>query len=188
MIRRLRSLRLFRDEGGYSLIELLTVMAIMGIVMGGLTQIFVAGSKAEVDMNLRFQAQLNARLALDKIRRDAHCASDVTGYTTTSTTQTATLNLPSACGGNKTYCTAPVGSSTTRYALYWQAGSSCSSSTGTKVVDYLTTNNVFPAFNHVSGCGCLASLQVDFPVSIKGGGVGKYELQDTIYLRNSTRI
>jgi prepilin-type N-terminal cleavage/methylation domain-containing protein len=188
VIRRLRSVRPVRGEGGYSLIELLTVMAIMGIVMGGLTQIFVSGSKAEVDMNVRFQAQLNARLALDKIRRDVHCASDVTGYTTTSTSQTATLNLPGACGGNKTYCTAAVGSSTTRYALYWRAGSSCSSSTGTKLIDYLTTYNVFPAFNHVAGCGCLASLQVDFPVSINGGAIGKYELQDTLYLRNSTRI
>jgi prepilin-type N-terminal cleavage/methylation domain-containing protein len=188
LIRRLRSLGPIRGERGYSLIELLTVMAIMGIVMAGLTQIFVAGSKAEADMNLRFQAQLNSRLALDKIRKDAHCATDVTGYTTGASSQTATLNMPTTCGGNKTYCTAAVGSSTTRYALYWQAGNSCSSSTGTKLIDYLTTYNVFPAFNHVSGCGCLASLQVDFPVSIKGGAVGKYELQDTIYLRNSTRI
>jgi prepilin-type N-terminal cleavage/methylation domain-containing protein len=188
LIRRLRSVRRFQEERGYSLIELLTVMAIMGIVLGGLTQVFVSGSKAEVDMNVRFQAQLNARLALDKVRRDAHCASDVTNYTTTSTTQTATLVLPGNCGGNKTYCTAPVGSSTTRYVLYWQTGSSCSSSTGTKLIDYLTTRNVFPAYNHVAGCGCLASLQVDFPVSIKGGTIGKYELQDTLYLRNSTRI
>jgi hypothetical protein len=47
---------------------------------------------------------------------------------------------------------------------------------------------VFPDFAHVTGCLCLASLQVDFPVSVKGTGVGAYELQDTIFLRNSTRI
>ena len=40
----------------------------------------------------------------------------------------------------------------------------------------------------VTGCLCLASLQVDFPVSVKGTSVGAYELKDTIFLRNSSRI
>jgi prepilin-type N-terminal cleavage/methylation domain-containing protein len=181
VIRRLRSVRLIRGERGYSLIELLTVMAIMGIVMAGLTDIFVSGSKAEVDMNNRFQAQLSARLALDKIRRDTHCATDVTPYSTTS----ATLKLPSACGGDKTYCTAAVSGSSTRYALYWQAGTTCGAGTGTKLIDYLTTGDVFTAFSHATGY--LASLTVAFPVSVKGTTVGQYKLQDTIYLRNSTR-
>ena len=44
------------------------------------------------------------------------------------------------------------------------------------------------AFAHASGCGCLASLQLDFPVSLKGSTIDQYELTDTIYLRNSTRI
>jgi len=44
-------------ERGYSLVELLTVMAIMGVVMTGVTALLVQGSNAEVDMNGRFQAQ-----------------------------------------------------------------------------------------------------------------------------------
>ncbi len=76
---------------------------------------------------------------------------------------------------------------TNRYALYRQSGTSCGAS-GLKLADYLTTANAFPAFAHVTGCGCLASLQVDFPVSLKGSTIGQYELTDTIYLRNSTRI
>ena len=56
------------------------------------------------------------------------------------------------------------------------------------MADYLTTAAAFPAFAHTSGCGCLASLQLDFPVSLKGSALDKYELTDTIYLRNSTRI
>ena len=38
-------------------------------------QLFVSASHAQVDMNNRFQAQQNARLALDGLRREIHCAS-----------------------------------------------------------------------------------------------------------------
>jgi prepilin-type N-terminal cleavage/methylation domain-containing protein len=72
--------RLRSQQRGYTLVELLTVMSILGVVMTGLTTLFVQGSNAEVDMNARFQAQQDTRLALDRMRRDAHCASDVQIY------------------------------------------------------------------------------------------------------------
>jgi prepilin-type N-terminal cleavage/methylation domain-containing protein len=176
---RLRRLRPLRDERGYSLVELLTAMVIMGIVLGGLTQIFVSGSKAENDMNARFRAQQDARLSLDRIRRDVHCASDVTPYSQSSAT------LVSAGCGNVTWCTAAVGASTTRYRLYRQTGSTCGSAGGSLVADYLLSANVFTAFTHPTGS--LAALTIDFPISVKGSKVGRYELKDTIYLRNSIR-
>ena len=70
-----------RAENGYSLVEMVTVMAIMGIVLAGLTQIFTSASKADIDMSNRFQAQQNTRLALDKLRTDVHCAYDVSPNT-----------------------------------------------------------------------------------------------------------
>ena len=76
MIRRI-SARL-RRERGYSLIEMLIVLSIMGIVMGSLTTVFVSASNAELDMNNRFRAQLGARLVLDKMRREVHCGSVAT--------------------------------------------------------------------------------------------------------------
>jgi prepilin-type N-terminal cleavage/methylation domain-containing protein len=174
-----------RGEAGYSLVEMLTVMVIMSIVFAGITDIFVAGSKAQTDQDNRFRAQLNTRLALDKIRRDIHCASDVTPYTTSS----ITLKLPSGCGGDMSWCTAAVTGYTNRYKLYRQAGTSCSSSTGTKWADYLTSGNVFPTFAHTVGCSCLASLKVDFVISLRGSTtLDTYELTDTIFLRNSTRL
>ena len=182
MIERVRA-RL-RGEAGYSLVEMLTVMVIMSIVFAGITDVFVSGSKAQAEQDRRFEAQLATRLAMDKIRRDIHCATDVTPYTTSS----VTLKLPSACGGDVSWCTVAVSGYANRYKLYRQAGTSCSAS-GTMQADYLTTTAAFPAFAHVSGCGCLASLQVDFPVSLKQSAtLDKYELTDTIYLRNSTRI
>jgi type II secretory pathway pseudopilin PulG len=163
---------------------MLTVMLIMSIVFAGITSVFVAGSKAQVDQGNRFQAQVATRLALDKIRRDIHCANDVTPYATDA----VTLKISAGCGGDISWCTAAVSGFTNRYRLYRQAGATCSSATGVRLADYLTSGNVFPGFAHTTGCLCLASLQVDFAVSVKGTSIGAYELQDTIFLRNSSRI
>jgi prepilin-type N-terminal cleavage/methylation domain-containing protein len=180
VIRRLRGLRL-RGEGGYSLIEMLVVMVIMTIVFAGVTAVFVAGSKAQADQDRRFQAQLSTRIALDKIRRDIHCANDVNPYATNS----VTLKITGCTGGDVSWCTVAVSGYTNRYALYRMAGTSCSAS-GTLIADYLTTATAFPAFTHTTGS--LAALQVDFIVSVKSSTtVDSYDLGDTIYLRNSLR-
>ena len=64
-----------REEHGYTLFELLTVVAIMGFVLTGLTTSFAAGLNAEAGTIRRADAQQNARLALDRMRIDVHCAS-----------------------------------------------------------------------------------------------------------------
>jgi prepilin-type N-terminal cleavage/methylation domain-containing protein len=170
-----------RSESGYSLVELLTVMAIMGVVMTGVTALLVQGANAEVDMNGRFQAQQTARVAFDKIRRDGHCASVVA---LTGQTQ-ATLTVPSACGTQFSWCTVAVGSSTTRYALYRQSGATCGTG-GVKWADYLTSGNVFTYTAQSSES--LAKLSVDLPVNVKPTRTSEtYELKGDIALRNSTR-
>ena len=185
MIERVR-MRL-RGEAGYSLVEMLTVMVIMSIVFAGITQVFISGSKAQTDQDNRFRAQLSTRIALDKIRKDIHCASDLAaGYTTSS----ITLKLPSGCGGDVSWCTAAVTGYTDRYRLYRQTGSTCSAGTGVQIADYLVSGAAFPQYLHASGCSCLASLQVDFKLSLRSSntGVDTYELTDTVFLRNSTRL
>jgi prepilin-type N-terminal cleavage/methylation domain-containing protein len=170
-------------EAGYSLVEMLTVMVIMSIVFAGITDVFVSGSKAQADQDNRFQAQLATRIAMDKMRKDIHCASDVTPFATTS----VTLKRPSGCGGDVSWCTSAVSGYTSRYRLYRQLGTTCGTN-GTMVADYLTSANAFPAFAHTVGCQCLASLQVDFAVSNRGSTKDAYELSDTVFLRNSTRL
>ena len=179
----LRQLRHNRAENGYSLIELLTVMAIMGVVLSGLTSIFVSGSKAELDMNKRFQAQSAGRLALDKIRRELHCAS-----TATSTGSTVTLTMPTGCktasNTTVTWCTSQVGTSTTRYALYrYQGSGTCTG--GVQWADYITQASVF-TFTQQSSSS-LAMVHVYLPINLTPGKKRNYTLQDDIYLRNSTR-
>ncbi len=181
-----------RSEGGYSLIEMVTVMAIMGIVMGSLTTVFVQASNSETDMNNRFQAQLTARLALDQMRREVHCASVATPAGASSS---ITITLPSYCktgSGTITWCTRSNG--TNRFALYRVVGATCSG--GVKWADYLVTSSTVST---CSGALCiftytaqstasLAKLHVDFPVNIRPAKtVEQYELVDDLVLRNSSR-
>ena len=69
------------EESGYNLIELLTAMAILGVVMTSLTTVLVSATNADVRMNQNFQAQTQARTALDRFRREGHaaCRADPAG-------------------------------------------------------------------------------------------------------------
>jgi prepilin-type N-terminal cleavage/methylation domain-containing protein len=171
-----------RDDRGYTLIEMLTVLVIFSTVMSALLVLFVQGTNAELDMNNRFQAQQDARLALDKIRREAHCATAVT----VSSASSVTLSLPSYCptgNGSVTWCTASLGAS--RYGLFRKTGAACDA-TGIRWADHLTTANVFSYA--AQSPTTLAKLSVDFPVDVKPSRtVDTYELKDDIVLRNSTR-
>ena len=194
LVTRLR--RRLASDGGYTLVEMITVMAIMGVVMGGITTLFVTGSNAEVDQNQRFQAQLNARLALDKIRREVHSAACATlsgtaanGYYPTMTEKKLDTSVtPATCTiAMNTWCTAAVAGSTSRFRLYVQSGATCSSAAGTQYADYLTKGEVFAYA--AQSTASLAKLTVDLPVNVKPvtKSFESYELKDDIVLRNSTR-
>ena len=62
---------------GFTLTEMIVVLLILGIVIGGLTALFVSGIKSETDQSARAQAQIDARSALDQLRREVHCGSTV---------------------------------------------------------------------------------------------------------------
>ena len=186
------SMRRLLSERGYSLIEMLTVLVIMGVVMGSLTTVFVQASNSETDMNNRFQAQLTAKLALDKMRREIHCASVASP---TGSSSSVTITLPSYCktgSGSITWCTRSNG--TNRYALYRVVGATCTG--GVKWADYLVPTSTATVcsgalciFNYTAQSTLsLAKLAVDFPVNVKPSKtVDMYELKDDLVLRNSSR-
>ena len=76
VMRKLRD-RLGRDDG-YTLVELITVMAILGIVLAPLSSSFASGMVHQASQTRREQAYANARVALQRLRLDVHCASAVT--------------------------------------------------------------------------------------------------------------
>ena len=176
-------------EHGYSIIELLMVATILAIVVGSLTTLFVGASKGELEMNLRYQAQEHARLAIDKLRREIHCASSVSPSGSASS---IVLAIPSQCptaGGFTTirWCVlAPPGAMAGRYALYRSTESTCTTSTGIKWADYLRTQSIFTYT--VQSSQSLGSLAVALVVRVNpNSGHGTFRLNDRIVLRNSSR-
>jgi prepilin-type N-terminal cleavage/methylation domain-containing protein len=168
-----------RSQSGYSLIEMLVVMSILGVVMSALTALFVQSSNAQIDMNARFNAQSHARVALDRMRKDLHCAASATSSSSTS----VTVNTPCISGGVLTWCTATVSG---RVRLIRVVGASCDS-TAAAYADDLVSGETYFAYQAPS-TQSLAVLYVCIPVNPKKGATkATYALTGTIAFRNSTR-
>jgi prepilin-type N-terminal cleavage/methylation domain-containing protein len=176
------------NERGYTLVEMLVVMSILGTVIAGLTTVFVSGSRAELDLNRRFQAQQQARLAVDKIKLDLHCASAAEVDATYGYLKIAEDNCSAT---HVTYCAVTSPNMSSRYALYRTTNittSRCSSTDTSRkmVADYLTTNTGLWSFSAPDGL--LEMISIDFPVSVNPTATRDvYELKDTLVARNSVR-
>src|SRR5262249_52210890 len=68
-----------RDERGVTLIEMLVTVAILGLVLAPLATAFTSAFSAELSQGNRFQAEQAARQALNRLRKDMHCAHAVGG-------------------------------------------------------------------------------------------------------------
>ena len=173
-----------RDERGYSVVELLVSMSILGTIMTSVSVLLVSSTNAEVDMNRRFQAQTDARLGLDRLRREVHCAQSVA---VTAGGAVATLTIPDTCptsGGLTalTWCTKASGN---RWELWRYEGSACSG-TGRKWAGSINQSSVFTYT--AQSTSSLAYLSVNLPVNVPGSKtISSYVLDDNIVLRNSTR-
>jgi len=179
---------LLADESGFTLPELLTSMAILLTIMAGFTGLLVSTSRAELNMNQRFQARTEAGLGLSRLRREVHCAS-LAAVGPSSPGTRATLTLDAACptagaGTTITWCT--VANGTSRYGLWRYIGAACSG-TGVKVADYLSTPTPF-TYNAQSTAS-LATLSVLFDVNLTPvtHPESRFRIQDDLVLRNSTR-
>jgi prepilin-type N-terminal cleavage/methylation domain-containing protein len=186
------------DESGFSLSEMLVVLAILGVVLGALTQLFLSGAQTTRDQSNRFRAQQEGRLALDGLRREIHCAENISG---TIPGSSITITLGAYCPTNDTgadatvtWCALPA-SGTAPYSLWRTAlnqpctssGSSCTSTGCVLKAEFLTVNQVFTGLVP-AGAGLRAKLSVRLPVDAStttAGGL--YELQDDIVLRNTLR-
>lgn len=177
------------EDGGFTLTEMIVVMAILGVVLAALTQLFMSGSKAQADMSNRFSAQQSARVALDGLRREIHCASAVAG---TPPTSSITITLGAYCPSNTTGAAASftwcAKGAAAPYTLWRYSGAACSG-TGRQMAGDLTTSTVFTAYTAPVTGGNLGTLSVDLPVDLTPGDAKqRYELKDDIVLRNTTRL
>jgi type II secretory pathway pseudopilin PulG len=191
----------FASTAGFVITELLTVLLILTIVLGGLTALFVSATQSEVDLRKRFEAQQEARIAMDALRREVHCASAVDQ---TGTSHRVRLTLATGCpsgSGTITWCTVSAG--TNRYQLYRKAGTTCDA-TGKLYADYLladpsgsnpTTECTTPTspaklcvFEYFPATSTTrAKLGVELPVdSDPADSRQAYKLIDALVLRNSS--
>jgi prepilin-type N-terminal cleavage/methylation domain-containing protein len=180
--------RLAREESGFTLVEMLVTLAILGIVLGSLTLLLVSATNSEANQNQRFQAQEQGRLALDALRHDVHCAGSATspGGVFPATQISITLGSQCATSGGAPatilWCTSGAAS---RYSLIRTTAVTCTG--GVKEADYLTIGNVFTGLTP-AGSGLKAKLSVDLPVDVNPAAAGGlYELKDDLVLRNTSR-
>jgi prepilin-type N-terminal cleavage/methylation domain-containing protein len=168
------------DQAGYTMMELLIVMAILGTVTGAISTLFIQASNAEFDMNRRFQAQQSARVAIDKMRREIHCSS---GITPTGVSSSITVTLPAQCpsaGGAQTNVTYDMNQVVAgqRYQLRRN---------NVVLADFSTQQNAFNYVAPVSGVS-LGKLTVTLPINTKPTDTGKqWKLVADMVLRNTTR-
>jgi type II secretory pathway pseudopilin PulG len=142
----------------------LVVVAILGIVLLALTQVFSGAVKAQVDQTARVNGQQDARIALDKLRRELHCGSALT-YTSLPASS-VTVTLPSYCpSAPRTTLTAAVTLPSGTIAV----GSTNKFNAGTNTISFgssgtVTCTNV-PGATSFTGCS---------------GGAGTYPAGTTV--------
>lgn len=78
--------RVFRDQGGFSLAELLVVTAVLGLVMVAVISIQQKGQESYIYGANRIEAQQNARVALDRMTRELRSALSIVALTSTDVT------------------------------------------------------------------------------------------------------
>jgi type II secretory pathway pseudopilin PulG len=199
------------QEAGMTLVELIVVVACLGAVVGGVTTLFSSGINADGDQTRRFGAQQDARVAMDRLTREAHAACSISAYSTYNTPlSTVTLWFPSGstCASSTTsvtWCTTASGS---QWVLNRVVGTSCSGTlqvfsrnlrTATPFV-YLPPSSHFVTSTSLGlgtstsyvvtqdGSSSLPRLYVDLPVNTKPSvSHDLYELKDAVALRNGPR-
>jgi prepilin-type N-terminal cleavage/methylation domain-containing protein len=191
--------RLVADDG-FTLIELMTVMAILLVILAPLSNAFFTAFNNQADRLRRFDSQENARQVLDRMRKDIHCAHAVTGSTAnasggitvvlTETNSSGVVDCPGIVQQNASavqWCTIPVAGATNRFRLYRENDPSalCDGTVSTFMVDYLTQADLWS----IPTCptGNYPTLAVSLPINPDpvNHPLSTYTLGDRIALRNA---
>jgi type II secretory pathway pseudopilin PulG len=180
---------------------MLVVLVITGAILGPIVGAMVSGMNAEAQQLNVAIAQEQARLALQRMRKDIHCAHAVSAPATngsggetvifTETNTTGVAECPGLVSTNASaveWCTIPVSGYTNRYQLYRENNPNnvCDASTSTFEVDYITQPDLWS----VPSCsgGEYPTVAVSLPVDVDPSSTeeGSYNLADQIALRNAT--
>jgi len=174
--------------------ELLTTMAILGVVLTGILGVSISGLHATTDLNQRFQAQQDARVALTKMRNDVETSCSaatvkLNGATVAAGTAGDTFTVDDTCvnGGTQVTWCATSTSGNAPFTLYRQVGATCAAATGVKEAQFLTTK---ADFTSVIATGSHPQLTVNLPLDAnlranRAANEDLYTLNDTMMMRNA---
>jgi prepilin-type N-terminal cleavage/methylation domain-containing protein len=73
-----------KNQKSFSLIEMMIVVAVLGVIVLGLVTFFTGGTKSWVSGQYQLTAQRNARQAMDRMVREIREASDIRASSTSS--------------------------------------------------------------------------------------------------------
>jgi Prokaryotic N-terminal methylation motif len=176
-----------RDDRGATLVELLTVTALLGVVLGAVIALYISGARSQTTMTSRFNAQTMLRVGLDKFRKDAHVACGWTAQTGSSVTLLHLSSaVPPTCDQTPvTWCTRGSGG---QYGLYRQTGAPCTA--GDRLADYLTSGSIFGYIgpDNPSKSWALARIHLDITVNATPAKANlAFHVVDDVALANSPR-
>ena len=182
-------------DSGFTLIELVVAMSILLVVVGSLTGALISATNSEADLNNRFQAQTQARIALTKLTREIHCANQIQDSAGSALTPTnvsgITVTLPAGCptGGASAvtvrWCTAANGST---YDLYRYAGGGCGSAGGVRWASSLVNSTPFSLPIAATSGTHYPLVHLDLKVNTgRSTSRGTYDLVLDVAALNSTR-
>jgi prepilin-type N-terminal cleavage/methylation domain-containing protein len=147
-----RAWRRAARQDGFTLAELLVVLAILGVVLAGLTVLITAGLKTQTDQTNRATAQQDARLALDQLRHEVHCGSALTYNSASSVTVTlppyCTTAPSSTSASPVTWCVTTAAPHTLKRYVgdATVAGPNCSLTGGVVSTRLLVSSSVFTSY------------------------------------------
>jgi prepilin-type N-terminal cleavage/methylation domain-containing protein len=170
-------MRSLRQESGFTLPEILIVLTITTILMGGLATIFGLGLNTTKTSNSILASQSGVVIALDRLDYEGRCASQAKLL---SSGAGVTLTYPFQCSGHTPEAPGTVTWCVTGGSLIRYGGSACSGSGQT-----LTTNvSSTTPFSCVAPVGNYPSLKVALTVNTGTTSATASSGTDTITLEN----
>jgi prepilin-type N-terminal cleavage/methylation domain-containing protein len=169
-----------RPQSGFTLIEMLVTMVVMGFVMGGLANIFISGSRASSDGQARLTSQQNVSVALTRLEYDARCAATATLLNKSGSNGGGVyLTIPAWCShstGNVTWCV-------TSGSLIRYGGATTCTGTGVTLASSVTSATPFSCTTPTGATNpqLVVALRVD-----SGGTSDATSVTDYITMHNAT--
>jgi type II secretory pathway pseudopilin PulG len=167
--------RFVEDERGITLIELLIVCVILGVIMGGLANVFISGTRASYVLNSNLNAQQNINIALGRLEYEGRCGSSATILNSGAG---VAFTLPTVCSHVSPAVSWCVSSGVlTRYLA-----TSCSG-TGTPYARNITSPTPFSLQANTSD---LTEVLINMASNPTGSPGATFSISDSITLRNSS--